>query len=147
MNYKSFPIMLVEDDEIDILSIKRAFKRNNIINPVYVANNGEEAIEMLLEINTSDGEAKKLPGLMLLDINMPRMNGLELLDYLKKDPVFKTIPVIMLTSSADQADILSCYENSIAGYLLKPVQMDKFDELIRAIDLFWSLCARPDSMK
>jgi CheY-like chemotaxis protein len=131
------PIMLVEDDAVDVMTVKRCFKQLKIPNKLIVAGNGEEAIEMLTESKLL------LPCIILLDINMPKMNGLELLHYLKNSCELKKTPVIMLTSSKEETDVAKCFELGIAGYLVKPVEYQQFVETIELLCAYWSKSELP----
>lgn len=134
-------ILLVEDDEVDVMNVKRAFKRNNITNPLETAENGLVALARL----RGDG-VKKLdpkPKVILLDLNMPKMNGIEFLKELRNDPEFKTISVVILTTSDDEKDIVNAYDLNVAGYILKPVEFIKFINAMRTLNLYWSLIEHP----
>ncbi|HPG32572.1 MAG TPA: response regulator [Lentimicrobium sp.] len=134
---KNKPILLVEDDMIDAMTVKRALKELNILNPVVTVENGEEALTYL-----RDSENEK-PGIILLDLNMPRMNGIEFLGIAKKDDNMKLIPVIVLTTSLDEIDRVDTFNLGVAGYMVKPVDYKKFVEVIKAIKLYWSLSELP----
>ncbi|MCB9015957.1 MAG: response regulator [Lentimicrobiaceae bacterium] len=134
---KNKPILLVEDDMIDAMTVKRALKELNILNPVVTVENGEEALTYL-----RDSENEK-PGIILLDLNMPRMNGIEFLGIAKKDDNLKLIPVIVLTTSLDEIDRVDTFNLGVAGYMVKPVDYKKFVEVIKAIKLYWSLSELP----
>jgi CheY-like chemotaxis protein len=137
---KGVPILVVEDDEVDVGDILRAFKKNKITNPIYVASNGEEALAFLRhEGPYSDRQDKTLPGIILLDINMPIMNGIEFLRIIKADSEFKTIPVIVLTTSKEDNDRLESFRLSVAGYIIKPVDFEKFVEAVKTFELYWTL--------
>lgn len=132
-------ILLVEDDEVDVLNVKRAFKKNNITNPLYFAGNGLEALDMLRGIN---GQPPAVPAhrrLILLDLNMPRMNGIEFLQALRADSDLKSIPVVVLTTSAAEQDRVEASQLNVAGYLLKPVQFSEFVELMAVLNKYWML--------
>jgi CheY-like chemotaxis protein len=131
-------IHLVEDDLVDVMTIKRALKENKIINPVHVSGNGVEALEYLRN------KENKKPGLILLDINMPKMNGLELLEILKKDKDLKAIPVVILTTSKEEQDKYESYLLGVAGYMIKPVDYLQFVEVVRTIHLYWTLSELPN---
>ena len=131
-------IMLVEDDEVDIMNVKRAFKKNNITNPIMVARNGLEALDML----TKPGIA--LPKVIILDINMPRMNGIEFLKEIKKDEKLKMISVFVMTTSNQDSDKIKAYDLNVAGYILKPLSFEKFVTSVATLNSYWSLCERPD---
>jgi CheY-like chemotaxis protein len=127
------PILLVDDDRVDVMTTKRALKDINVTNPVYTAGNGEEAIELL-----RDGKTEK-PGVILLDLNMPRMNGIEFLRVVKNDDSLKRIPVVVLTTSKEEEDKVESFSLGVAGYMIKPVDYIKFVEVIRTINLYWTL--------
>lgn len=127
------PILLVDDDRVDVMTTKRALKDINVTNPVYTAGNGEEAIELL-----RDGKTEK-PGVILLDLNMPRMNGIEFLRVIKNDASLKRIPVVVLTTSKEEEDKVESFSLGVAGYMIKPVDYIKFVEVIRTINLYWTL--------
>ena len=134
---KNKPILLVEDDMIDAMTVKRALKELNVINSVFTVENGEEALEHL---RNPDNE---LPGIILLDLNMPRMNGVEFLAIAKKDDHLKQIPVIVLTTSLEEIDRVNTFNLGVAGYMVKPIDYKKFVEVIKAIKLYWSLSELP----
>ena len=136
-------ILLVEDDEIDRMVVKRAFAKNNITNPLLIARDGEEAYEHLEGIN-GNAKYENMPKIMLLDINMPRMNGLELLSAIRDDEELKTISVFMLTTSKDDQDRLAAYKKNVAGYIIKPVSFDKLVEAIGVLNSYWNLSVLPD---
>jgi CheY-like chemotaxis protein len=144
---KRVPILLVEDDFIDVKTVRRAFKKNKVINPLHVCNNGEEALAYLRrEGNYADKDKSPRPGLILLDLNMPVMNGIELLQIIKNDDELKHIPVVVLTTSKDENDRVETFNLSVAGYIIKPVDFDRFLEAVKIINLYWSLSELcPDS--
>ena len=133
-------ILLVEDDRVDVLTIKRALKDINVTNPLEIAGNGEEALEFLRE------KSKPLPGIILLDLNMPKMNGVEFLGVVKKDNLMKRIPVVVLTTSREEQDKLDTFDLGAAGYMIKPVDYKKFVEVMRTIDLYWTLNEFPEKV-
>lgn len=139
-NGKVISIMLVEDDEVDVMNIKRAFKKNNITNPLYIAGNGLEALEMLRNSGTEEMPAPKI---ILLDLNMPKMNGIEFLKELRKDPHLHHISVFVMTTSGKDNDILEAYNLNVAGYILKPLSMDKFMGAVAVLSNYWQLCEYP----
>ncbi|NOQ76921.1 MAG: response regulator [Methylococcaceae bacterium] len=126
-------ILLIEDDQVDVMTVKRGFKDLGVLNPLVTAANGEEALQYLH--NPDQG----LPCVILLDINMPKMNGHELLAQLKQHSVFMNIPVIMLTSSKEQQDVDSSFEQGISGYILKPVDYQLFLTSIQVLNPYWTL--------
>jgi CheY-like chemotaxis protein len=129
----SKPILLVEDDNVDAMTVKRALKDLKITNELVRQGNGEEALEYLRK----DGHKK--PCVILLDLDMPKMNGLELLKVLKDDSNLRTIPVVVLTTSENEEDRVKSFGLSAAGYMVKPASYDKFVETIRTVDLYWTL--------
>lgn len=141
MKDKTVNILLVEDDEVDVMNVQRAFKKNNILNPLHVAGNGLEALAML----RGDGVAQIIPApkIILLDLNMPRMNGIEFLQELRSDEVLKSISVFVLTTSNDDRDKVAAYDLNVAGYILKPVELDNFIEAVKTMDIYWSLLELP----
>lgn len=130
MHKEKLKILLVEDDRIEILKFKRSV--SNIINDydLSLSNNGKEAF---IEID------KEIPDLIILDLNMPDTNGIEFLTILKNDEELKHIPVIILTTSNNDKDILECYRLGIAGYVLKPLKYDDYESKIKAVLRYWSL--------
>ena len=140
MNEKVINILLVDDDEVDVMNVKRAFKKGNILNPLYTASNGLEALALLSGEGNSSPPIPDHRRLILLDLNMPKMNGLEFLDVLRNDPDLKTIPVVVLTTSDDDRDRVQAFNYNVAGYILKPVSFSCFMETITAVTKYWSLC-------
>ena len=136
-------ILLVEDDEVDVMSVKRAFQHNHITNPLFVAGNGEEALVFLRKEGKYAGSDQKNPSLILLDLNMPRMDGLEFLQIIKNDSKLREIPVIVLTSSNLNVDIKKSYQNGVAGYLVKPVTFGNFADMIKTLDMYWTVSELP----
>jgi CheY-like chemotaxis protein len=127
------PILLVEDDRVDVLSVARAFKDLKIANPLEVVGNGEAGLEWLRD------ERNPKPCLILLDLNMPRMNGLEFLKVMKNDEDLRRIPVIVLTSSKGEQELMETYEHGVAGYMVKPADYLRLVEVMRVIDLYWTV--------
>lgn len=132
------PILLVEDDDVDILSIVRAFKELSVTNPLIIKNNGEEALEYLRDVDD------EFPAFILLDLNMPRVSGLEFLETYKAMDAVKWIPAIVLTTSANHRDVHAAYENQAAGYIIKPLNFDDFKKVLKEIMDYWSRCEYPD---
>ena len=128
-------VLLVEDDPGDVLMTKEAFEHHKIRNPLHVAEDGVEALRFLKREGPF-GEAPR-PGLILLDLNLPRKDGRELLGEIKQDPGLRTIPVVVLTTSEAEEDILRSYELHANAYVTKPVDFEKFVEVVRKIDDFW----------
>ena len=134
MAERALNILLVEDDEVDVMNVQRAFERNHLTNALYVAGNGLEALELL--------RGKTIPKerrLILLDLNMPKMNGIEFLEALRADPDLAKTPVVVLTTSNDDQDKIDAYNFNVAGYLLKPVTFSSFCERMATLDKYWAL--------
>ncbi len=138
MSDRVLNILLVEDDEVDVMNVRRAFERNNVSNPLFVAGNGLEALEML-----RSNEIPKERRLILLDLNMPKMNGIEFLQALRADPELASLPVVVLTTSNDDQDKIDAYNLNVAGYLLKPVTFSNFCERMATLDKYWTLVEMP----
>jgi len=135
---KEFPILLVEDDENDVFFFKRAFQKNEIIHPLHVVKDGQEAIDYLGGNGRfSNREQNPIPGLIILDLNLPRRNGLEVLRSLRAEPETHNTPVLVLTSSAADQDIDEAYDLGANSYLLKPGNPDRMVELLGAIKIYW----------
>lgn len=132
------PILLVEDDRVDQITVKRALKDINVTNLLVVVNNGEEALEFLKD------EKNEKPGIILLDLNMPKMNGLEFLKVAKQDNSLKRIPVVVLTTSKQDQDKIESFNLGVAGYMVKPVDYIQFVDVIKTINLYWTLSELPE---
>jgi CheY-like chemotaxis protein len=138
MAERTLNILLVEDDEVDVMNVQRAFERNHLTNALFVAGNGLEALALL--------RGKTIPKerrLILLDLNMPKMNGIEFLEELRADPDLAKTPVVVLTTSNDDQDKIDAYNFNVAGYLLKPVTFSSFCERMATLDKYWSLVEMP----
>jgi CheY-like chemotaxis protein len=131
------PILLVEDDAVDMMTVTRALKEIHVTNRIVNANNGKEALEYL---RNADNET---PCIILLDLNMPRMNGIEFLEIAKQDELLKMIPVVVLTTSKEEQDKVDSFRQSVAGYMVKPVDYQKFVEVMRTINVYWTLSELP----
>lgn len=131
------PLLLVEDDEVDVLTVRRALRDLRVANELMVAGDGEEALTIL-----RDPERPR-PALILLDLNMPRMNGLEFLRAAREEEVARGIPIVVLTTSRQDQDIFEGFDLNVAGYMVKPVDYRKFVEVMQAIDLYWTLSELP----
>lgn len=138
MEEKTLNILLVEDDQVDVMNVRRAFDRNRITNPLYVAGDGIDALRML-----RSGEVPVGRRIVLLDLNMPRMNGIEFLREIRNDPELHLTPVVVLTTSNDERDRIDAYNFNVAGYLLKPVTFVNFVEVMAALNKYWTLVEFP----
>lgn len=139
MKNKNHPILLVEDNPVDVDLTLRAFKKQKLTNPIIVARDGEEAINMIDKWE----EGTTIPVVILLDLKLPKFNGLEVLESIKTHPVFRTIPVVVLTSSAEDSDIKTAYNLGANSYIIKPVEFDKFIEVAAQIELYWTVLNNP----
>lgn len=135
------PILLIDDDAIDTMTVRRSFKDLRLNNSLAHAANGELA---LAHLHDNDNPR---PCLILLDLNMPRMNGVEFMKTVKSDPDLRRIPIVVLTTSRDDRDIISSYRLNAAGYIIKPVDYQKFVEAIRIIDVYWTLSELPSDKR
>jgi len=133
------PILLLEDDTVDAMAVKRALKDLRVSNPLVRVTNGEEALVYLRD------DSKEKPCVILLDLNMPKMNGIEFLKVAKADEKLKRIPAIVLTTSKDDQDRVGIFKLSIAGFVVKPVDYIKFVEAMRIINLYWTLSEQPSN--
>lgn len=139
---KMLNILLVEDDEVDVMNVQRAFKKNNITNPLYLAANGLEALS-LLRGSDCQTNMPQIRRLILLDLNMPKMNGIEFLKELRADESLKSIPVIVLTTSNEDKDKVEAYKLNVAGYILKPVTFSSFVDTVATMNKYWDLSEMP----
>jgi CheY-like chemotaxis protein len=127
-------ILLVEDDQMDVMNVQRELRKHNIAVPLHLARNGREALNLLRGENGHEKIQK--PNVVMLDINMPRMNGLELLEALRSDPEFVALNVFIMTTSDLEADRLKARELAVSGYIIKPLNFDKFGEGGTTVDGF-----------
>jgi hypothetical protein len=132
-------ILLVEDNPMDVDLTRRAFARRRVLNPIEVARDGEEAIERMKKWDAGDPP----PVVILLDLKLPKVDGLEVLRHLKEHPQYQKIPVIVLTTSAEDRDIQTAYRMGVNSYIVKPVDFEKFLEVAAQIDLYWNVLNIP----
>jgi two-component system response regulator len=133
------PIVLVEDNEDDIVLTRRALSRNKIGNPLLIARDGAEALELLLG---ASGDSVN-PAIILLDLQLPKVDGLTVLKRLREDPRTKLTPVVVLTSSKAEQDVVAGYNLRANSYIRKPVDFDQFTEAVRQIGMYWLLLNEP----
>jgi len=129
---------LVEDDRVDVMTVERALKDVEVTNQLVCTGNGEEALEYLKTENN------KKPCVILLDLNMPKMNGIEFLKIAKADDALRSIPVVVLTTSKTAQDVVESFKLGAAGYMVKSVDYRKFVDTVRTIDLYWTLSELPN---
>ena len=135
MRVKNKPILLIEDDSVDAMTVRRAIKELHVNNPLAHVENGEEA--------WPGGTTSERPCLILLDINMPVMTGIVFLQVFKNIPELKCIPVVALTTSDEQQDKVESFELGVAGYMRKPVEYNHFVDIMRTIDAYWTISESP----
>ena len=138
--YQSVDILMVDDDELDVELFRRALNKNRIANRLVWARDGVEALEVL---RGQGAESIELPAIIILDINMPRMNGLEFLDAMRADPELKTLTVFVLTTSQDDRDIARAYQNNVAGYMVKSELGESFAAGVGLLDHYWRVVELP----
>jgi CheY-like chemotaxis protein len=138
MSARPLNIVLVEDDEVDVMNIQRAFERANILRPFFRAADGVEALD-ILRASSTPLERR----LVLLDLNLPRMNGIEFLRELRADAQLRRTPVVVLTTSDDEQDKLDAFDLNVAGYLLKPGTFGNFVDLMSTLDRYWTQAELP----
>jgi CheY-like chemotaxis protein len=140
---KMLNILLVEDDEVDVMNVKKAFKKNNVTNPLFVCNNGLEALNFLR--GNRDPSITEIPKIILLDLNMPKMGGIEFLREIRKDEKLKNISVFIMTTSNEDKDKVDAFDLNVAGYILKPLSMERFIEAVSTLNNYWKLCEYPEN--
>lgn len=133
------PILLVEDNPVDLDLTLRAFSSQKLSNPIEIARDGEEALAFIEKWEQGD----PLPLVIMLDLKLPKVSGLEVLEVIKNHPVFKTIPVVILTTSTDSTDVQTAYNLGVNSYIVKPVDFSKFIEVAKQIELYWCLLNKP----
>lgn len=140
MSEKIVNILLVEDNPDDIKITERALEKGKVLNKLYVVRDGQEALDFLYhQGDYSDPKKAPKPGLILLDINLPKLNGIDVLKKVKSDEKLRRIPIIMLTVSKRDEDVVRSYDLGVNSYIVKPVEFDKFVETIKNIELYWIL--------
>ena len=144
MDKEPFGVLMAEDDEHDILATKRAWKKHNIANPLFIVNDGEECLDFLHRRGKyGDPGTAPRPGILLLDIKMPKMDGLAVLKHIREDEELRRLPVIILTTSKAEEDRLNSYDLGANAYIVKPVGFENFSEAVGTINLFWQLVDLP----
>lgn len=131
------PILIVEDSDEDFFTTQRAFKKANLKNPVFRCSSGDEALDFLYKRGDYASYDDTKPGIILLDLNLPGTDGRDVLEEVKKNDEFKTIPIVILTTSSDERDINKCYECGANSYVQKPVDLDSFMDAIKRLKDYW----------
>ena len=136
-------ILLVEDNERDVELTLAALDENNLANEVVVARDGAEALDYLYGRGKFAGHANGFPAVVLLDLKMPKVDGLEVLRQMRADPTIRHVPVVMVTSSREEQDLVHSYELGVNAYVVKPVDFQKFVESVKQIGMFWAIINEP----
>jgi CheY-like chemotaxis protein len=136
-------ILLVEDDPNDVELTLTALDENHLANEVVVARDGEEALDYLYRRGTYTSREAGNPSVVLLDLKLPKVDGLEVLKRIKDDPDLKKVPVVMLTSSHEEQDLVRSYDSGVNAYVVKPVGFESFIEAIKEVGLFWGVINQP----
>jgi CheY-like chemotaxis protein len=135
---RALRVLLVEDDPVDVMNVQRAFRRSHVLNPLLVAPNGAEALELL-----RGGRVPTARLLVLLDLHMPRMGGVELLREMRRDPALARLPVVVLTTSEEERERVESHQLDVAGYIVKPVTFLNFTETVATVNRYWELVELP----
>lgn len=144
---KAINILLVEDNPDDVELTLHALKKNNIVNPVKIARDGQEALDYLFYRGKYQVSPHELPNLILLDLKLPKVDGIEVLQKIKSDRKTKLVPVVVLTSSKEESDLLKSYDLGVNSYIRKPVDFDQFVETVRQIGFYWMLINEQPQVK
>jgi len=146
MYKKPFVVLMAEDNEHDIIATRRAWKKHHIVNPLYIVNDGEECLDFLYRRGKyKNGDAPPRPGILLLDVNMPKMDGLSVLECIRNDGPLRRLPVVVLTASEADEDRLKSYNLGANAYIVKPVGFENLSETVKTINLFWELVVLPET--
>jgi len=140
-------ILLAEDNENDVELTLAALQEYRLSNQVTVVRDGADALDYIYQRGSFANRAKGLPCVVLLDLKMPRVDGLEVLRQMKADPAFRHIPVVMLTSSREEKDLVASYDLGVNGFVVKPVDFEQFLQAIRAVGMFWAIVNEPPLTK
>jgi two-component system response regulator len=136
-------VLLVEDNPQDAELTIRALKRHNLANRLFHVEDGAEALDFLFGRGKYEGRAAASPRVVLLDLKLPKVNGLEVLRAMKNDARLQTVPVVMVTSSAEHPDVKAAYDLGANGYVIKPVQFDSFMEAMSKVGIYWLMVNHP----
>jgi two-component system, response regulator len=143
-NLNTIDILLIEDNPNDVELTLRAFRKNNIVNAIHVVSDGAEALEFLFAKGRYQNRGKNhKPRIILLDLKLPKVDGLEVLKTIKGDERLKTIPVVVLTSSTEEQDIVKSHQLGVNSYIVKPTDFEKFTGAISGLGLYWLLLNHP----
>lgn len=139
MNSHIIDILIADDNDDDVVMMRKTFSQCKLLNVIHVVENGDEVLPFLR--GEDRGGGAPLPGMLFLDLNMPRKNGFEVLKEIKDDPVLKHLPVVILTSSAREEDIIKSYSYGACTFITKPVGLEKFWQVVRQLELYWAVVA------
>ncbi|MGH9378729.1 MAG: response regulator [Terriglobia bacterium] len=137
MTHETVEILLVEDNAADLELALHALRKSKLANTIHIARDGEEALDYLFRKGPHSARAATMPRVVLLDLKLPKVNGLEVLKAIREDERTKCVPVVALTSSKEQKDILSSYQLGVNSYIQKPVDFDQFQQAIQQLGLYW----------
>lgn len=137
------PILLIEDNPMDVDLTKRAFTRRKLTNPIEVARDGAEALEWIEKWDSGS----PIPTVILLDLKLPKVDGLEVLRQFKAHPKYRVIPIVVLTTSEEDKDVKTAYQLGINSYIVKPVSFEKFVQVAEHIDLYWAVFNKPPTIE
>ena len=143
MNSQIVEILLVEDNPNDVELTLHAFERHNLTNSIHVARDGEEALDYLRGIGHDGDGRNQRPKVVLLDLKLPKVDGLEVLREIRSNEELRTLPVVVLTSSREERDIVESYDLGVNSYLVKPIDFDKFVDTVQTLGLYWVLLNEP----
>ena len=146
-NTKPINILLVEDTDNDVIITQRAFKKVKVTNDLYIVRDGQEALDFIFHEGKYAETKPPTPGLILLDINMPKINGFQVLERLKSNPVYKIIPIVMITVSDRDEDIVRSYNGGAVSYITKPVNFESFVNVIEQFEIYWTLVSKVPKVK
>jgi len=142
-DHEQVEILLIEDNSNDIELLIRAMKKHNLINVMKVLRDGQEAIDYLMGTGECAGKPRYYPKVILLDLKLPKVSGLEVLQKIRSTPETKMLPVVVLTSSQEDPDVKECYKLGVNSYIVKPVEFDKFLETASELGFYWALLNKP----
>jgi len=143
VNAQTVEILLVEDNPNDVELTMHAFERHKLTNQIHIARDGQEALDYLLGIDGENGLGNPRPKVVLLDLKLPKVDGLEVLREIRAKDELRTLPVVVLTSSREERDIVESYDLGVNSYIVKPIDFDKFVETVQALGLYWVLLNEP----
>ncbi len=139
----SVDILLVEDDPADVALVEHAFRKHHLTNPIHVVRDGAEGLDFVFRTGRYADRPERMSYVIILDVKLPLVDGIEVLRRIKGDPATRSIPVVMLTSSRENRDLAECYQLGVNSYVVKPVEFDQFDDVVRQLGCYWLLVNQP----